>query len=284
MMRGQVVFTRDAAGALGRMLEGTAEEEVYVLADENSRRWCVGRLGLEGVPEARRLVMAAGEGAKSLGTAARVWQWLSERGARRGSVLVKVAPFRRWHYLLWCFGEVVVISFFTAMYTALFYGEALPYFMALPLCFKHASLILVYPYALLALAAEIGSRNAALQLRDSPQEASLVKFYDEYKRLKLSIDPSAILYINAEANYVKIHYLENERVREFLLRNSMKSLETLADRHGLVRCHRSYYVNPRHIKVLSRNKEGVIIAEMIEDSLMRIPVSKQYYAHLSELL
>ena len=64
----------------------------------------------------------------------------------------------------------------------------------------------------------------------------------------------------------------------------MKSLETLADRHGLVRCHRSYYVNPRHIKVLSRNKEGVIIAEMIEDSLMRIPVSKQYYAHLSELL
>lgn len=200
------------------------------------------------------------------------------------SVLVKVAPFRRWHYLLWCFGEVVVISFFTAMYTALFYGEALPYFMALPLCFKHASLILVYPYALLALAAEIGSRNAALQLRDSPQEASLVKFYDEYKRLKLSIDPSAILYINAEANYVKIHYLENERVREFLLRNSMKSLETLADRHGLVRCHRSYYVNPRHIKVLSRNKEGVIIAEMIEDSLMRIPVSKQYYAHLSELL
>ena len=200
------------------------------------------------------------------------------------SVLVKVAPFRRWHYLLWCFGEVVVISFFTAMYTALFYGEALPYFMALPLCFKHASLILVYPYALLALAAEIGSRNAALQLRDSSQEASLVKFYDEYKRLKLSIDSSAILYINAEANYVKIHYLENERVREFLLRNSMKSLETLADRHGLVRCHRSYYVNPRHIKVLSRNKEGVIIAEMIEDSLMRIPVSKQYYAHLSELL
>ena len=83
---------------------------------------------------------------------------------------------------------------------------------------------------------------------------------------------------------MKIHYLENERVREFLLRNSMKSLETLADRHGLVRCHRSSYVNPRPIKVLSRNKEGVIIAEMIEDSLMRIPVSKQYYAHLSELL
>ena len=111
-----------------------------------------------------------------------------------------------------------------------------------------------------------------------------MKFYDEHKRLKLSIDPSAVLYINAEANYVKIHYLENERVREFMLRNSMKSLEEIATRHGLVRCHRSYYVNPRHIKVLSRNKEGVIIAEMIEDGLRQIPVSKQYYSYLSELL
>lgn len=200
------------------------------------------------------------------------------------SALVRVVPFRRWHYLLWCFGEVVVISFFTALYTTLFFGRDLPYFMALPQCFKFTSLVLVYPYVFLILVREVENRNAELRSRENAADATLVKFYDEHKRLKLSIDPSAVLYINAEANYVKIHYLENERVREFLLRNSMKSLETLADRHGLVRCHRSYYVNPRHIKVLSRNKEGVIIAEMIEDSLMRIPVSKQYYAHLSELL
>lgn len=200
------------------------------------------------------------------------------------SVLVKVVPFRRWHYLLWCFGEIVIISFFTALYTTLFFGDELPYFMALPICFKHASMVLVYPYALLLLAREIDMRNAELQSRESASDASLVKFFDENNRLKLSIDPSAVLYVSAEANYVKIHYLENDKVREFLLRNSMKSLEDVAQKHGLVRCHRSYYVNPRHIKVLSRNKEGVIIAEMIEDGLRRIPVSKQYYAHLSELL
>lgn len=200
------------------------------------------------------------------------------------SVLVKLVPFRRWHYLLWCFGEVAVISFFTALYTTLFYGEELPYFMALPQCFKHAAMILVYPYVFLVLVREIENRNDELQTRDSSSDLSLIKFFDENKRLKLSIDPSAVLYVNAEANYVKIHYLENDKVREFLLRNSMKSLEEVATSHGLVRCHRSYYVNPRHIKVLSRNKEGVIIAEMIEDGVRQIPVSKQYYAHLSELL
>lgn len=200
------------------------------------------------------------------------------------SALVKVVPFRRWHYLLWCFGEVVVISFFTALYTTLFYGKELPYFMALPQCFKHAAMVLVYPYVFLALAREVENCNAEIQSRENASDISLIKFFDEHKRLKLSIDPSAVLYVSAEANYVKIHYLENDKVREFLLRNSMKSLEGIAASHGLVRCHRSYYVNPRHIKVLSRNKEGVIIAEMIEDGVRQIPVSKQYYAHLAELL
>lgn len=200
------------------------------------------------------------------------------------SALVRLVAFLRWHYLLWCFGEVVVISFFTALYTTLFFGSELPYFMALPQCFQHASTILFYPYLFLILVGEVESRNAELRAKESGADATLVKFHDDHSRLKLSVDPAAVLYISAEANYVKIHYLENEKVREFLLRNSMKSLETIAERYGFVRCHRSYYVNPRHIKVLVRNKDGIIMAEMIEDGLRQIPVSKQYYASLSELL
>ena len=83
---------------------------------------------------------------------------------------------------------------------------------------------------------------------------------------------------------MKIHYLENDRAKEFMLRNSMRSLETIAARHGLVRCHRSYYVNPRHIKVLRRAKEGQIQAEFLQEGLSPIPVSRQYYDSLSELL
>ncbi len=196
--------------------------------------------------------------------------------------LYKYIPFRRWHYGIWCIGEVMVCAFFMALYTALFYGREMPYFLALSHCFKFSYLILIYPYGLLILLRIIVNLQA--QSSAPVQDDSLVKFYDEHKRLKLTIDPSAILYVGAEANYVKIHYLENDRPKVFMLRNSMRSLEENSAKHGLVRCHRSYYVNPRHIKVLRRSKEGVIQAELLQDGLNPIPVSRQYYDHLSDLL
>lgn len=194
--------------------------------------------------------------------------------------LYKYIPFKNWHYAVWCLGEVLICAFFMALYTALFYGAAMPYFLALSHCLKFSYLILVYPYMLLVLLRAIINSSADARAVDD----SLVKFYDEHKRLKLTIDPSAIIYINAEGNYVRIHYLENERPREFMLRNSMRSLEDNAARHGLARCHRSYYVNPRHVKVLRKDKEGVIVAEFLQEGLGTVPVSRQYYSALSDLL
>ena len=51
-----------------------------------------------------------------------------------------------------------------------------------------------------------------------------------------------------------------------------------------MRCHRSYFINPRQVRVLSRNKEGFIYAELIPEDAGRIPVSKQYYDRLSDML
>jgi len=194
-------------------------------------------------------------------------------------------PLYPWHYLIWCLGEIVITAFFAALYTDLFYGNSnMPYFLALSHCMKFFALILVYPYVFLFLLRLVTIRSEALSSRIEPKEETLAKFYDEHKRLKLTIDPSAILYISAESNYINIHYLENERHKEFLLRNSMKSLEQVAFSRSLVRCHRSYYVNPKHIKVLSRSKEGIITAEFMQEGVKPIPVSKQYYGSLSEIL
>lgn len=198
--------------------------------------------------------------------------------------LYRYVNFLWWHYGVWCIGEVVVMSFFTALYTALFYGREMPYFLALSHCLKFNSLILVYPYVFMILVRLIILKSQEVYSARSAGEEGLMKFYDEHKRLKLTIDPSVLLFIGAESNYVKIHYLENDRHKEFLLRNSMKSLEEPASRYGLVRCHRSFYVNPRHIRVLSRGKDGVILAELVHDGIKPLPVSKQYYDKLSELL
>ena len=64
----------------------------------------------------------------------------------------------------------------------------------------------------------------------------------------------------------------------------MKSIDEICQDNGLVRCHRSYYINPSHVKVLRKDKEGVILAEIESTNNIRIPVSKTYYNHLAELL
>jgi DNA-binding LytR/AlgR family response regulator len=78
--------------------------------------------------------------------------------------------------------------------------------------------------------------------------------------------------------------MEGDRIKVYELRNSMKSLENTAAGRNLVRCHRSYYVNPRHVKVLSRDKDGVIYTEFTDPNIKKVPVSKLYYESLAKLL
>ena len=72
-------------------------------------------------------------------------------------------------------------------------------------------------------------------------------------------------------------------MKDYALRNSMKAVESLVEGKGLVRCHRSYMLNPLHVKALSKGKEGVIEAEM-DAGCPPVPVSKRYYDNLSSLL
>lgn len=202
------------------------------------------------------------------------------------SVLYKYVPFKWWHYILWCLGEVLVSAFFFALYISLFYlkAEGMPYFTALSYSFKILFLTLVYPYIIAIATRIIINKSLDLENTAKEPEETLIKFRDEHKRLKLTIDPSAVLFIEADENYIKINYLDNDKTRVYQLRNSMKSFEEDAARHGFVRCHRSYYVNPRHVRLLSRGKDGVIYTEFIREGVGRIPVSKRYYQNLADML
>ncbi len=197
------------------------------------------------------------------------------------SALYKHIPFRWWHYIIWCFGEVFVYSLFMGLYTTLFLEQPVSYFIVLSTCFKFAYLILIYPYVFLILMQIILNKDK--DLHSEPLE-SLIKFYDEHKRLKFSIAPGAVICIQADANYVIIRYMDADRPKEFLLRASMKSMEGTVSQHGLVRCHRSYFVNPKYVKLLSKNRDGIITAELLQGEIPPIPVSKHFYKQLAELL
>ena len=111
-----------------------------------------------------------------------------------------------------------------------------------------------------------------------------MRFYDDRHNLKIALTPDAILYITAEENYANMFYTENDKVRNYVLRSSMKALDELCQDNGLIRCHRSYYVNPLHVKVLRKDKDGIVYAELDASDIMHIPVTKRYYDRLSEML
>lgn len=197
--------------------------------------------------------------------------------------ILKKYEAKWWHYGVWCSLELMVMSSFTALYTILFKGSEGGYFVVLSDCVKFVCLTLIYPYTFLVFVRIVRLKDEELERKDKPMDNSLVRFYDEHKRLKLSIAPSAILFVSSEFNYVKINYIDGEKVKDFMLRSSMKNLESMNCK-ALVRCQRSYFVNPEHISVLRKDPQGFIFAEMNIPGVPSVPVSKQYYESLSALL
>ena len=179
----------------------------------------------------------------------------------------------------WELCEVAIMSMFVALYITLMYHGEYAYFYIVGTCLYGLLLTLVYPYVVLNLAfAYVGEKEKEVY------DDSLMRFVDNTQKLKLMIASSAVLYIEADENYVHVRYMEGERVKDYPLRASMKSLEELMLKHGLLRCHRSYYINPQHIKVLRRDKEGMITAELDIPNQKSIPVSPKYYEALAKWL
>ena len=183
-----------------------------------------------------------------------------------------------WQYTLISLAEIFVFTCFAALYMALIYGTY-GYFPALGQCLKMSCAILPYPYLIFALLFAVIRPDKA-----ETAEEDLVRFADSTGRLKLVIAHDVILYIEAQENYISIHYMEGEILKEYSLRQSMRGIEELMERHGIIRCQRSYFVNPRHVKVLRRDKEGFIQAELDVTGGKPVPVSPKYYEQLSKML
>ena len=153
------------------------------------------------------------------------------------------------------------------------------YLQGVGYCFLILFAVLVYGYVIINLILALKKDE-----KEDVPEASLIRFEDYTGRLKLVIASEKILYIEAEENYSNIRYIDGDNLNEYSLRNSLTRLQPLMEKHDIVRCQRKYYVNPRHVKVLRKDKEGVIIAELDVAGVKPIPVSPKYYDELNSKL
>lgn len=198
-------------------------------------------------------------------------------------ILRKRLSSDRGNYFVWISGEFLLIALFTALYVSLITKGEKTYFEALLYSFIYLFTVLIYPYAIITLIQTLKSVRAS-KYAVVDDTSSRIRFYDDKHTLKFVIAASSILYIEAQENYVRIHYLDGEQLKNYQLRATMKKIEESLTTNGLIRCHRSYFVNPRHIHALRKDKDNYIYAEIDNLAHSEIPVSKKYYESVSERL
>ena len=110
------------------------------------------------------------------------------------------------------------------------------------------------------------------QVRNRQQ---FIPFKDENGVLRLTLKSSDLIYLQASDNYVDIFFQSGDKIRSYLLRNTLKQLELNLEGMPLLRCHRSYMVNVHRVKILKRDR-GQFKLWLDEEGKIQIPVSRSY--------
>lgn len=187
-------------------------------------------------------------------------------------------------YILWCVGEVVFAGLMLSIPMGIGWSGYIDYFSVMSRCILYLAGVLIYPYSIIILSVQAYVLNRRSEA-PAADEKGMIRFYDDLHRLRLVSAVDAVLFIEAEDNYVHVWHQQGGKVRDFVLRSSMRALDEAAHRHGLVRCHRSFFVNPSHIVLVRKDqKAGFAFAELDRPGLRTIPVSKSYYETLSKML
>lgn len=182
------------------------------------------------------------------------------------------------NYAVWCLIEIVIIAAFAALYLALM--DKSGYFPILAKSIYAMMAVLLFPAVIMTLIS-IFKEAASSEPLD---EGARLKFYDSRHQLKFIAASASVLYIEANENYIIIHYSENGVEKRFQIRNSMKNIEPLCERAGFVRTHRSYIVNPIHIRMVRKDENGLYFADLGTEKEDGIPVSKKYYENVTAVL
>lgn len=195
----------------------------------------------------------------------------------------------RVEFLVWQLIEFVVVCLFCDLFLSLFFH--IGYFDFLPRILLLGVALNIIPYAFFWIVVERNASDA--RLADAEQELGMlrkgiehtdgpIRFVDEKGNTKIMIGADRIISIESSGNYVTILYDDGGKLMRYSLRNTLKGIEEACTANGLVRCHRSYFINLSKVKLIRRTGDGVF-AEIDRPGVDDIPVSKSYATELLQL-
>ena len=89
-----------------------------------------------------------------------------------------------------------------------------------------------------------------------PLENSEILIKTNLKNENLQFDVNSLLFVRADGNYVEL-FLTGDKIKKVLKRITIKELEVVLKPYShIIKTHRSYLVNIRHIKNVTGNAQG----------------------------
>lgn len=194
-------------------------------------------------------------------------------------------------FVLWIFSEYICLALVYMLLTPHVTPDVtevtVSVVLKIALC---VGLILIIPYSFMSLYAAYKTKKEELEMlklsyrsEAAGQTEKIIRLYDYKGDLAISIPETSIFYMEAQDNYVQVIYDDGGNTQKYLLRCPTQKLETMIEGTALVRCHRSFIVNLRHLACFKRGHNRATI-ELDSPGAKEIPVSKSYYKRTLECL
>jgi hypothetical protein len=189
--------------------------------------------------------------------------------------IFKINDFTIKSYLLWLVIEIALINL---VYIFL-YGNPIGNFvndLGFSLKYTLLSIWLPYSFAILIVYYK-NQREEIASLKSNankPTEKRSIIFKDENDKIKFSVLSKDLLLLESTDNYVSVFYIIDNKVQRKLLRNSLKNMEGMLKENAVIRCHRSFMVNPANVEFMQ--KEGKKLKIKLRHFDKTIPVSEKY--------
>ena len=115
------------------------------------------------------------------------------------------------------------------------------------------------------------------------QSTNELKLKDENGKEDLVLQLDQLIFIKAANNYVEINYSEEDKIKKYLLRNSIKNIEDQLPYPSIKRCHRSYLINMDKAGRITGNAQGYKIHFPFSAEFV-VPVSRSKGKELLAIL
>lgn len=204
--------------------------------------------------------------------------------------LFGLKTFKVCSLILWCAFELLLMAFaFFMIYSPTYdnwMGRIYDYLDTV----RIVGLVATVPYVLVILYLAFREKLSTFKEIEKITPGTILDRGDKLLTIKgekdkvvLAIKYCQLLYIKSAGNYLEIYYLKGGKLAKELVRARLKELEEKIVDTNVVKVHRSYLVNVRHISSLKKTKKSYeIIVQHIPDVI--IPVSSGFKSSFEEAL